>query len=217
LKKLISLAACAMLVAACSKKNDPIANAREAAKDKDLQGTFVSECSTKPLSAVFTGLMTGLQAKVASSRVTYNFTGANTSVKTENYSSGDCTGDAAFTYEEKGTFSVNKDQKYKSNDGGYLIDVDYDNLKVTMVSDEGIKVANATKLCGISDWAQNKERDVSAQAKDASCYNSPIPRHVSNRYRVDDKVLYLGTAAKGDTRDNQRPAHLDMGTKYRAK
>jgi hypothetical protein len=205
------------MIAACSKKNDPIANAREAAKDKDLQNkTFVSDCSAKPLDALITGLQTGLQAKAASSKISYKFTGANVTRKTEVYSTTDCTGDAAYTFVEAGTFSINKDQKHKSNDGGYLIDFDYDNLKVTVISEDGIKVANSSNLCGAKDWTASKERDVTAQAKDANCYASPLPRHVSNRYRVDANVLQLGTGSKGDTKDQKRPDHLEA-TKYTAK
>jgi len=51
LKKLLCICAGILLVAACAKKNDPVANVKEAAKDKDLQGTFTSDCQSKPIDA----------------------------------------------------------------------------------------------------------------------------------------------------------------------
>lgn len=211
MKKLFFLSLSVLLIGACSK------NVREAAKDKDLQNkTFVSECTPKPLEAFVTSLETLFDGKTAGYKTSYKFTGANVNRKTEVYSTLNCTGDAAYTFDESGTISINKDQKYKSNDGGYLIDIDYDKLLVKVISEEGIKVANSKKLCGFADWTASKERDVTKQSNDIKCYNSPLPRHVANLYRVDANVLYLGTSSKGDTKDSKRPSSLDS-TKYTAK
>ena len=220
MKKALSLILISLVLGACQKdrNNDPVANVREAAKDKDLQGkTFTSECSIKPLDAIVTGLMTGGESSVKSQQVAYRFDLANVIRQTRLYNSTDCTGDSAYNFEEAGTMNIETDPNKKSNDQGRNIELDYKTVKATVTSDAGVTAANATKLCGIADWAPNKARDITAQAKDLNCYAAQVPRHVSNIYRVDNSVLFLGSQSKGSVAPNERPSSLDMTVKYTAK
>ena len=218
MKTLLSLCVSALLLSACSKKaDDVIQNAREAAKDKDLQEkTFVSECSATPIEALLTGLFTLFKASVKGQTTAYRVEGARITRTTTAYSAANCSGDPAFTFLEKGTVSINKDEKYRSNDGGYLIDFDFDKLSVSIGDDAGVKVADGIKLCGLADWTTKSDREVTQQSKDVNCYGSALPRHVSNRYKLDGNILYLGTPTKGETTDSQRPASLST-TRYTAK
>jgi hypothetical protein len=207
----------ALLVGACSKKNDPVANVRQAAADRDLQKTFSSDCQATPGEAIATGIGTLFQGKNAGQKVTYKFTGANVSKKTEVYSTTNCTGDANYTLTESGTFTVHKDANKKTNDGGYPIDLKFDKMQVNIVSDVGAKTANEKNLCGAKDWAPGKDRDVTKQAQDNACAQTKIPRTVANIYRVDNNVLTLGSdTSNKDVPDKQRPASLDK-TKYTAR
>jgi hypothetical protein len=215
LKKLLYLCASALMLTACPKKNNPAANIKEAIRDKDLQEkTFVSECSVKPGDALLTGVLTGFQSSIKGQQVAYRFSGARVTRTTRLFNTADCSGDAALTFEEKGTIDINK--KEKTNDGGYNINLDFNNLKVAMATDAGATAANSVKLCGSADWAPKQTRDVTPQAKDTNCYGATLPRHVANIYRVDAGTLYLGTATTGATKDSQRPTSLDLGTKYKS-
>jgi hypothetical protein len=235
LKKLLCLCAGVLLIAGCAKKNDPIANIKEAAKDKDLQGTFTSDCQTKPLDASVAALIAAY-SKVApatptsqnsanangtsatsqgipkTSKVSYSFTGARVKKTTTFYTDEKCQSQAGL-YEEDGTIDI--DKGHKTNDGGYNINMDFKNLKGNVTNPETANIANTLKVCGVTDWAGNQKlRDVTGHSKDLSCANTPLPRHVANIYRVDAGTLYLGTQTKSANLDKDRPASLDMGTKF---
>jgi hypothetical protein len=213
LKKLLCLCASVLVVAACAKKSDPIANAKQVVSDPALQEkTFVSDCSAKPTDAIVTGILSGFKSAIQGQRLAYRFSGNRVTRTTRLFNSTDCSGDAALTFEEKGTIDINK--KQKTNDGGYNINLDFDDLKIAMATDAGATAANAVKLCGSADWAAKQTRDVTPQAKDVNCYGAQVPRHLANIYRVDAGTLYLGTTTTVANKDSQRPTSLDMGTKY---
>jgi hypothetical protein len=182
-----------MIFVACGKDDkNPISNAKEALEDKDLQGkNFESDCSIQPLDALLTGILSGGQASVKSQRVAYRFEGSNITRTTVLFNDTNCGGEA-FRYTETGTFNITKNQR--TNDGGYFIDINYKKLSVKMSSDVGVTAANAIKLCGANNWGAGQEREVTAQAKDLSCYGAQVPRVNNNVYRIDGgNVLYLGT------------------------
>jgi hypothetical protein len=216
MKKIFCLFMMCLAFAACNRdrNNNPFTNAKTAADERDLQGkNFTSECSLKPMDAVFTAIATGFSASVKSSLEAYRFDGANVTRMTRFYQSPDCSGDAAVNFEEMGDFNLHKDQQ--TADLGRAIDIDYHTLKVQTLTNEGVAAANAIGLCGISDWSVNQQRDVTAQAKDVKCLGTPLPRHNANIYRVDAGVLYLGASTANPTDPSQRPTSLSA-TKYRA-
>lgn len=194
MKKILLIAAMSLMAVACGKDKNPITNGKEAIEDKDLQGkNFESECSIEPLDALLTGILSGGQASVKSSRVAYRFEGANITRTTVLFANLNCDGEA-FRYSETGTFNITKNQR--TNDGGYFIDIKYNKLMVKIATDVGTVSANAIKLCGAQDWATGQERDVTVQAKNATCYGTVVPRVNNNVYRLDGgKVLYFGTAS----------------------
>jgi hypothetical protein len=213
MKKIFFLALAAMVCASCNKdrNTNPITNAQEFAKDRDLQGkTFVASCSATPITGLTTGLATGLQSSLKSEQVTYRFEGANVTHTTRWFESTDCSGDAGLTFEELGDIKIDKNQK--TNDNGYNIDMSFNKVKVKISTQQGASAANGISMCGIKDWNAGQERDVTAQSKDISCYNNKVPRQVLNIYRVDANNLMLGTDAKGDV--TKRPTSLNMTDKF---
>lgn len=219
MKKLICLMLLTVAVAGCQKNrnNDPVRNAEEAGKDRDLQKTFVSECSVKPLDAIVSGLLTAGKSSLKSGQVSYRFDGANVVRQTRLYTSADCSGDVGVVFEEAGTIKIDKNSNNRNNDNAREIEMNYETLVATVATKVNADAANTAKLCGITDWEANKERDVRPQAKDVLCYNAEVPRHVSNIYRVDDGVLYFGTLTKGTVAKEDRPKTLDRLTKFSSK
>lgn len=218
MKKLLLAALACTLVTACGKdrNNDPIKNVQEAAKDKDLQGkNFASACQLKPVEAVLTGILSGGNASIKGAQTVYRFDGANVTRTTELYSTTDCSGEVAIRFEEGGTVTLDPDKR--TNDDGKFIDIDYNSLKVSAVTDEGVKAANAIQLCGATDWSQGTQRDEVAQAPNINCYNAKLPRQISNVYRVDANVLYFGTQDTASIDSAHRPTSLDMNDKYTEK
>jgi hypothetical protein len=216
LKKLViilALVPTALTLNACKRghSKNPVAAVAEASKDKDLQKTFQSECSIEPTTALMTALMSLGQASVKSSRVLYQFTGNNITRTTAFYNTMDCKEDA-YIFRERGVFKI--DEKQKTNDGGKHIDFDFRTLTLVVHTENGVKAANDTKLCGKSDWSANsKEQDVTKSSKDVSCYGQEVPRKMPNVYRVDAGNLYLGNP--GD-KTGERPATLS-NVKFTAK
>lgn len=214
MKKILLITALSLIAVACGKDDkNPFTNAKEAIDDKDLQGkNFESECSVEALDALLTGILSGGQASVKSSRVVYRFEGSNITRTTVLFANLNCDGEA-FRYTETGTFNVTKNQR--TNDGAYFIDINYKKLMVSITTDVGAVSANAIKVCGIQDWAVKQEREVTAQAKDVTCYGTVVPRVNNNVYRLDaGKILMLGTQSLEN--GVARPASLS-NQKYTAK
>ncbi len=202
-----------VLLTACKdRRSNPVTQVQEAAKETDLQRTWESDCSTRPIDAVVTGLMSGGQASIKGMRTQYKFTGANVIRKTILFNHADCSGEA-YVFEESGDFKIHEDQK--TTDGGKAIDMNFHSVKVTISDDVGATAANAISLCRRNNWARGDSVDVTSVAEDATCYNAQVPRTNYNIYRVDGNHLYLGSS--GVVAGNQRPATLNFAYKYHAK
>lgn len=231
MKKLLCLCASLMLVAACSKKNDPIQNARVAAKDKDLQAKSFVACDNTPLKEFGSLLDKGIEvvkgkldpnaadpnaakaALTASHKTTYKFEGANVHRITETYGQANCKGDPNYTITEGGTFDLNHNPDAKSNDNGYPIDFKIDKLTVKINTDPGAANANNNELCGAKDWAKNKEKEVTTQTE--KCIGGlKLPLDLAARYRVDGKNLQLAGAGWTSTTDKDRPKTLTGSPVY---
>ena len=215
MNKAIMLSMCTLLaVTGCKdRKQNPIEHVKEAAKERDLQNrTFASACSTKPIEALVSALMSGGQSSIKSGLSTYRIVGAEIIHIHNYYSSTDCTGDPAIVFKETG--DINIDKGSKTNDGGYNIDVNYTNLKAETQTPEGVQAANAVGLCGHNDWSKSKEFDVTAKAADAQCYAAAVPRKILTIYRVDGNTLYWGGNMNSGRPAGERPSQLNMVTKY---
>ena len=94
--------------------------------------------------------------------------------------------------------------------------MNYVTLNVTVLSAEGVTVANAVHLCNAADWSQNSQRDETGSAQATNCLGSQMPRHDANLYRVDSNTLYLGAQPTSTTTPDERPQSLDLGTQYHA-
>jgi hypothetical protein len=212
-----SLLACSMLfaLAACAPKsnNDPVANARVASTEPDLQDKiFRGQCSLKPLQSIATGIATGGDAAIKSAREQYQVVGANITHTTSSYATLDCSGPETLVFNETGTVSINAENK--SADLGKSIDIKMNVLKVRIGSDAGALIANGIKLCGAADWAASNEREVTANSADATCYRKLVPSQDANIYRLlDANTLVFGKKDLLD-RNDTRPDTLDQDTKY---
>lgn len=212
----ISLCLCGgmLMLEACDRKSDlnPVANIRELSKDRALQSSkYQTDCAVRPLTAAVTALFSKNSLK--SSRYQYSFDGDNVTLTTLMYPTADCTGESAFTFDERGTFSI---QDPKTAEGAKFIDINYKTVGVKVNSDDGARIANDLKLCGTQDWHNNSQADVTGNSKETTCYGTAVPRSDFNIYRIDGSVLYFGSTegnANPATRQNQK---LEMGQKYTA-
>lgn len=182
MNKILLFAALSLMAVACGKDDkNPISNFKEANEDVDLQGkNFESACLAETSG--------GIQ----SSRVAYEFQGSNIVRSTILFTTPTCSIEA-YRYKDTGTFNITKNQR--TADGGYFIDINFNNVAVLITTDAGAVVANAAGLCGAADWATSQEREVTAAAKSANCYGADVPRVNFNVYRIDGgNTLYLGSA-----------------------
>jgi hypothetical protein len=200
-----------------AKKDQPVPGAGDAAK-KDQPTPGAGDAAKKDQPAPGAGDAAKAQAPageaaiIKGQRVAYLVSGANITRTTRYFVSADCAGDAALTLEEKGTITLDKNQK--TNDGGYNIDIDYNKLEVKISTKEGAEAASRVKFCGHEDWAVDQIRDVTAKAKEVNCYGAPVPRHISNIYRVDANILYFGPMVKANTTKEERPKILNFADRY---
>ncbi len=196
-----------------SKNTDPVENVRQAANEPSLQEkTFRGECQAKPINEILTGLLTLGEASVKSQRIQYRFTGANASRVTHLYSTADCTGAEAFTFEESGELRIHDDQK--TADSAVFIDFSYNKLELTVSSQEGLVIANRIGVCDMANWNVGDRRDVTQMSPEVSCYNMAVPRQEFNVYRIDNEnTLYFGTHAKSNAPE-QRPTSVKTDLKY---
>jgi len=208
------IAAVPVLFTACGKNSsnlNPVDNVREASKDSNLQNRiFRGDCSLKPLDTVATGIATGGDTAIKSARVQYEFVGANVTHATLLYTTSDCTGTPSVTFRETGSFIIDTD--HAAPEGSRNLDLKYDHLHVTIGDDNGAKIANDVKLCENTDWAKNKDRDVTEHAADLTCYHSAIT-HKATIYLLQDNVLMFGAKGMLD-KDDTRPTSLNKDDKY---
>lgn len=186
--------------------SNPIEHAKEAFAEPQLQGQkFISDCSARPLTALGTALTTG--HAVRGSRSVYSFTGANFELTSQYFESTTCEGEPVYSFVESGTFEIKKDQQ--TAEGAKLIDLKYGKVGARAETQSGVEIVNRLGLCGSRDWSLGKEREVTAQANQITCYNTQVPRVEPNIYKVEGGILYLGNE-KGSDRDPQnRPRSLD--------
>lgn len=208
----IAICALPMVFAACGKgaNTDPVANMKEAGKDRALQESiYKGECSLKPLQALVTGIRTGGDTAIKSAREQYQFVGANVTHVTNLYTTPDCSGAESLVFKEEGSFVI--DESKTTADGGKYLDLTMKALTVDVNNADGLKIAQDSKLCGIQDWTLNANRDVTAAAERLTCYSQPLPSSDATAYKLDGKTLVFGAKA---IRNDVRPTHLDLETKY---
>ncbi len=216
IKTLILTCTLPLVFAACSKDNDtnsnPIDNLKQAAKETELQGkTFQGECSLRPLDAIATGIATAGETAIKSAREQFLFEGANLSHSTLVYTSTDCSGPEALVYQENGSFEIHDDQK--TADDAKAMDIKYETLTVKTVSNDGVTVANAVKLCGVEEWSTNMEQNVTAKSEDTNCYRVKVPNQDANVYKLENGNLFFGIKARFE-RSTVRPTSLDRNEKF---
>ncbi len=231
MKKLFCLVLVTLATVACQhRSDDPIENAKEAAKDKDLQGTFVGACTQRPLDEILADygkVFSGDKPATALTRpgvvpnrlqTSYTFSGAKLTRETRLYDNGECAKDPVITFTESGTFTGETDPNKLNNDKSRNIEMDFTKLEASVVAAH-VDIANQVGFCGLKDWAADgQKREITAEnAAKPSCYNAKVPkRHVSNVYKIIKKdettSLALGTTTKAEVAAKDRPAKVDETT-----
>ncbi len=217
MKKIVFAGIVALLLAACAKSTDPVNNVAQAANDKDIQSkNFVSDCKAKAFDGGLTGIIS-IGSPIQSALVGYRIDGARISRTSRLFTTNDCSGDTAISFEETGTVSIQPDKR--TSDLGKFIDVDYTKLEVATPIAAGVTAANALHLCGATNWDVSASRDVTDRAKDPLCYGVVVPRHLATIYRFDAGNLYWGatdnTGANASD-NNHRPSTINFNDKYKA-
>ncbi|PWU20679.1 MAG: hypothetical protein C5B49_03880 [Bdellovibrio sp.] len=184
--------------------------------DKDLQGSWESQCFAKPGDFIISQVMTLGKGSVKSSKIKYILTGSQVDRLSRFYSGANCQTEV-YAFHETGSFKI--DEKVNTPDGGKGVNFDFKKLTLKVSGKAGEDLANSMKLCGKSDWSdQAGEVDVTNHSREVSCYFVAVPRMNANLYKVDKakNSLFLGTAATSETSYNQRPTALDVNEKYSA-
>lgn len=207
----LALASAFTLVACDGASNkNPIANAREAAEDKDLQGkTFRGECDVRVIDGILSAIVTGGKFNVSSARQQYQFVGANVTHTTLFYEAPNCEGDEAVVFRETGSIDINP--KKRGEDQSKFINMKMDKLTMVASNEAGVKIANEAKLCGREDWAAGQDHEVTGDAAKLNCYRKDLPVQEFNVYRLDSGDLFLGDPS---TKEESRPQQADMSVKY---
>jgi hypothetical protein len=186
---------CALAVlSACQhsadRNNNPITNAKEASKDRDIQGTFVGKCSTaisNDPGTFFSALLNG-QVVLKSAQISYQISGVNIYRKNTYFSSSDCHKDSAiFSTEELGEKNTT-DEKTAGN--LKLMTIDWKHLFVTIDSDNGATYANTYKLCDKTSWKVGENTKVDETANKSTCFKLDKAKNKVG-YRVDNSQLSL--------------------------
>ena len=109
--------------------------------------------------------------------------------------------------------SVENVRKDGTVEDGYTIDMVFNKLSETAMTDAGATIASELKWCGKTDWAKGKAVELTKeQAAETLCYGVGVPRRVYNRYRVDAGKLYLATDELKDIPADDRPAKINMSS-----
>jgi hypothetical protein len=206
-----------MTMTACKKghSKNPLKAGQEAAKDKDLQGSWQTECDDKKMDGIPGGgvvqTLGELTGYAKSSRMIYTFAGNNVTRTTAYYVQNNCSQEA-LSFVERGEIKIDEDKR--TNDQGKQLDLDFRTLTVTVNDQSVVAPLNNITFCGNADWAADKkERDVTRAAKDAKCYNSEVPRKIPTVYRIDAGNLYFGNIQAA----GQRPSTVNMVNKFTKK
>ncbi len=216
MKKLVIVCMAISSVIACdrAKNKNPITNVQQAAKDTSLQNSvFESNCKPAPAEAFATGVATGLQTALKTYRIQYRFQGANVTRRLLYFTGTDCSAEA-LNFEERGEFRIGDENK-KTNDGGRPLDMQFGSVVATVISAEGVQIANAVQLCGNKDWlADGRERDVTGNSARPNCYGGKVPRQDANIYRVDGDRLTLGNSGTDSVTEPNRPASFTGSERF---
>lgn len=188
---------------ACNQSsNDPVENIQQAQNDADLQGKlFRGECTLKLLDGIATGLATAGEASIKSAREDYEFKGTNVIHTTRAYNSTDCSGQESIVFRETGIATINEAPSPIAE--AKTIDFEMEKVTVQVLDENGKKVAEEIRLCESDNWADQNERDVTAQSSNLTCYGAKVPYKDANIYRLEGNTLIFGSKlGASDTRPN---------------
>jgi len=184
------------IVGCGSDSSDDIGDAgRNLARAPDLQGAWVSTCDTfGPLSL--------------SGKASYSFEPLRYKKKIAVFADKQCvTQNAEIRY--TGEFKIGNSDDLP--DGQNRVDLTPKTIVVKATTQAGADALNASKLCGVSDWAVNASRDVTAAAKQGNCLAERIEATQFDVYSQSDKTLRFGSAylLGAPTKAENRPSQLN--------
>jgi len=200
MRKTVLIAVCSVFVIGCSSNSSKKLQAVES-----LDGSWENGCQNNGINSPFT-------------RYRYNVTQDAFELIVTRYADPQC---AAATYQiaYSGTI-LNRELKALSKAPGSVaaaIDVQFDGVSMTTLSQEQVSIHQASALCGITDWQINVSYDV------VGCSFVPlsnVPYEEYNVYSVSETgsnesathAIYFG-ALTGASADD-RPAEVDLGNPY---
>ncbi len=180
----------------CSTKdtNDVAQAGKNVAKEPGLQGKWSTACGSAG-------------AFDASGKSTYIFEPLKYEKSLNLYKDSSCNETLAIARYE-GEFKVGSGDDLA--DGVKRVDLTPKKLILKANSEGGVKAMNLIKLCGISDWALNTERDVTAGAVDGKCLSEPINQVQYDVYKLADNKLSFGKTfiTGAPNKEEQRPTKV---------
>lgn len=205
MKNLLTVLIAGLMLTACANKNDEteVINSVDAdVQAAGLMNTWVSGCHNVALDIV------GLDSQT----VEYIF-GTDLRRVTTYYDADTCA-TPVLKIVEWGTY-----ENFDPVDGHYKIDINWQQVALTPMSDGVRDVLNTVSFCGASDWATNTEREVTAQTSVDPVLDRcwvKTPRGQFDLISISGSNLQLGeaTADLDKTSAEKRPVTIDTQVTY---
>lgn len=200
LSKTAIVALCALIVSGCGSSNK---NKLQLAES--LDGSWENGCQNNGINSPFT-------------RYRYEVAQDTFDLSVTRYADPQCTS-ATFQVVYGGTITDRESQALSRDPGAVAasIDVRFEAVSITTLSQAQVSIHQASALCGITDWQIDVNYDV------VGCAAIPLSNVPYNEYNVysisetsnDDAAthaIYFGTIS-GTTPDD-RPAEVDLGNPF---
>ncbi len=172
---------------------NPVTAANNAVKGGELLHTWTSECKSSDILDV-------------SMKESYAFNGALVTLTREYHSKEGCK-EAAILVAYKGSFEI-KGQAAGQPEGVKNVDMNFENVTVKPVHEEGRKLLDKLNACGQKEWVLYAEVDMTAKSRAALCPIQDTPFAIYDIFLVANDQLQLGKG--GDKNDAaRRPSELD--------
>jgi hypothetical protein len=177
MKKLLSLSAFTLLIAACG---GPVKDAVvQSINEPRLMSTWESKCTD------------GGKVLKLSEKTFLRFNGAGFERIQSFYSTDKCGADKpasenspAAEVRYKGSFLLTNN--VIAENGAKLIDYKIEQAKVVALNDAGVKALNEVKLCGHETYQLNQEVDLTSQSAGGTCPLQTAPSVAYEIYKIND-------------------------------
>jgi hypothetical protein len=93
------------------------------------------------------------------------------------------------------------------------IDLQITSIRIKPISADGVAILRLGAFCGISDWQEGVEREVTALTGKEKCFPK-VPTTIFNVYTIESGRLYFGDTPKDMTDILNRPVALNREIAY---